>query len=592
MFFYKRISQIIAPILSELPYFLFSFFLLTPLTIADVKGQILSLSWDEEWYAIFRYLCVVLLYCYASSAVIYLFKGKIESIVKALLYVIPIGLYIVYKFLSLNFNTILNPQYLLVAGETNTKESLEFLGTFLFTKNGAVLVAYIVAILAGIVLFERYKKTFQSKVTNWLLAFVLVLLICGIIPSGKMLYDLQKAQTVYDVESWHFAYNGFPMDLLTNLLYCMKSIGVAKTEVEIAVNGVERLQKEKIALASDDSLNLILVTGESFIKHHSSLYGYNLPTNPRLTDEKSKGNLFVFNDVVSPYNLTSYVLRNMFFTNSISYNEKWYKKVFLPALFKKSGYRVYFWDNQKDDNPATAYAFSLNALFYNSIVSKYSYTEVNKNAFQYDKELIDDFYRNDIHTSNNLILFHLMGQHLNAAQRYPHEEQYSPFNKEDIKRKEEWLDDTKREAIAHYDNATYYNDYVLSQIIEKEKANNTVLIYLSDHGEEIYDYRDSEGRKEGLPDETGMRNFLKYQNDIPFMIWCSPKYQSRHPDIIEKVRHSIDRPFSIDNLPHLLLGLGGIKTKYYQPQRDLISAKYKCNKRIVYDEIDYDKLIR
>lgn len=47
--------------------------------------------------------------------------------------------------------------------------------------------------------------------------------------------------------------------------------------------------------------------------------------------------------------------------------------------------------------------------------------------------------------------------------------------------------------IAEYDNATLYNDYVLK----------ILLIYLeikygsplfSDHGEEIYDYRDSYGR--------------------------------------------------------------------------------------------------
>ena len=32
-----------------------------------------------------------------------------------------------------------------------------------------------------------------------------------------------------------------------------------------------------------DNLNLILVIGESFSKYHSSLYGYEHKTNPKLT---------------------------------------------------------------------------------------------------------------------------------------------------------------------------------------------------------------------------------------------------------------------------------------------------------------------
>lgn len=587
-----KISFITAPIISELPYFLFSFFLLTPLTIADVKGLLLSFCWNEEWLDIYRYICVVLIFSYVTSLVIYILRGWKQKIVKCLLYIFSIGLFAIYKFLSLNFDTILNPQYLLVAGETNTKESLEFLSTFLCSNNGLILFIYIIVIITSIIILEKYKRHLQKKFTKCVLTIVVLIILCGIIPSGKMLYDLSKVQTVYDIENWHVYYNGFPMDLLTNLFYCAKSVNVSSDEVEIATKGVEKLQKEKTPIVRDDSLNIILVVGESFIKYHSNLYGYPLSTNPRLKEEQDKNNLFVFTDVVSPYNLTSYVLRNMFFTNSISKNEKWYNKVYFPQLFKKAGYKVYFWDNQKGDDPATAYAFSLNALFYNSTISKYSYTEVNNSAFQYDGELIDDFYKKSHPTGNNLIIFHLMGQHLNAAQRYPHKEPFTLFDKNTTKREDAWLNDEKKEAIAHYDNATYYNDYVLSQIIEQEKGNNTIIVYLSDHGEEIYDYRDSEGRKGGLPNPAGMKSFLKYQNDIPFMIWCSPKYQSKHSETVNCIKSSINKPYSIDNLPHLILGLGNINTRNYSPTRNLISPQYKFAKRVVYDNLDYDKLIK
>ena len=61
-------------------------------------------------------------------------------------------------------------------------------------------------------------------------------------------------------------------------------------------------------------------------------------------------------------------------------------------------------------------------------------------------------------------------------------------------RKESWLTEEMRDDIAHYDNATRYNDHVLEQIIRLYEGQRTVVVYLSDHGEEVYDYRASSGR--------------------------------------------------------------------------------------------------
>lgn len=47
--------------------------------------------------------------------------------------------------------------------------------------------------------------------------------------------------------------------------------------------------------------NIIVVIGESYNRHHSSLYGYGLDTNPLLS--KREG-LLAFSDVISPINGT------------------------------------------------------------------------------------------------------------------------------------------------------------------------------------------------------------------------------------------------------------------------------------------------
>lgn len=49
--------------------------------------------------------------------------------------------------------------------------------------------------------------------------------------------------------------------------------------------------------------------------------------------------------------------------------------------------------------------------------------------------------------------------------------------------------------------------------------------------------------------------------DIPFIVYCTPKYVEEHPDIVNRIEASVDNPFMTDDLPHLLFDLAGIHTK-------------------------------
>ena len=60
-------------------------------------------------------------------------------------------------------------------------------------------------------------------------------------------------------------------------------------------------------------------------------------------------------------------------------------------------------------------------------------------------------------------------------------------------------------------------------------------------------------------------------------------------DVVYRIETSVNRPFTSDNLCHLLFDIGSIKTVYRKSDRDLISPTYKCRKRIVNDSYDYDK---
>ena len=178
-----------------------------------------------------------------------------------------------------------------------------------------------------------------------------------------------------------------------------------------------------------------------------------------------------------------------------------------------------------------------------------------------------------------------MGQHLLAPDRYPHKKKFSLFSNSVSSK---FLNASEKGYICHYDNATLYNDYVLDRIIEIFKNTNSILVYFSDHGEEVYDYRHVCGRTHELKKN---RYIMKYQYEIPFIIWCSNKYKQQNNDIVGMIRKSVNRPYMTDNVSHLLFTIARIHTLYYNPACDILSPHYKCKSRIVQDHYNYDKII-
>ena len=134
-------------------------------------------------------------------------------------------------------------------------------------------------------------------------------------------------------------------------------------------------------------------------------------------------------------------------------------------------------------------------------------------------------------------------------------------------------------SIPHYRNAkknpniyTLYNDYVLKNIIDLFRDKNTVVLYFSDHGEEIYDYRDSYGR---VVFDDNMKNLgYKYQYEVPFMIWCSDKYKKKYPAIINNIKKALHRSCRTDEICNVVFHISQLNTPYYRDKYDLLSPSF------------------
>jgi heptose-I-phosphate ethanolaminephosphotransferase len=87
-------------------------------------------------------------------------------------------------------------------------------------------------------------------------------------------------------------------------------------------------------------------------------------------------------------------------------------------------------------------------------------------------------------------------------------------------------------------------------------------------------------------------NKLKYQYEVPFMIWCSETYKEKYPEQVENIKNAVNRPFLSDNICNMLFNVANIETPYYRDSLDLISPNYKSKKRVlnhkyVYEDIRY-----
>lgn len=589
----KLFKTIITPIINQLPLCVFMYLLWGMNLFVSLFGPLYA--YDPKVFIVNLVLepCVFL---FGFLAFMYLFAFLTDFInkkwFKVFIYAVIILLAGIKWLLYNTFGIDITPTTLVLLAETNKNEAIEFIETFVLTKSYLYLIILLPAIICFIFICEKFYShhrfdIFKEKLKSsyWVRFFVLAVLMYScynVCANGIVMSNCPNTDELSKLELDTSIKNP-----LTEIVYSFYGIYLMNHEESSFENRINNFKANNVSCSQKDSLNIILVIGESYIKHHSSLYGYYLNTNPMLSKEQDAGNLFVFNDVITPYSSTSITVKNVLCTNSLSDGEKWNNSLFFPQLFKAAGYDVFFWDNQKYWGDNSNFAFALNSFLYNKLLVSNVYNQVNKKAYPFDEDIVKSFGDVKLTAKRNLVIFHLLGQHIAFKERFPNNEDYIYFTKDSIIRNEQWMTDYKKQRIADYDNATRYNDYVILQIINLFRDKKSIVVYFSDHGEEVYDYRNSSGRK-----SDGMsRGQLKYQFEVPLMLWFSDSYRNDNPDVMKQVKDALNRPFMIDNLCQLLFHLGDIKTKSYHSERDLISPNFKPRKRIVLDQYDYDGIM-
>ena len=296
--------------------------------------------------------------------------------------------------------------------ETNTNETTDFFRAYLMGYRSVISYLIIVAMIVYIVCSEKlFFPIVINKKAKLFLSLICLYMFQRSLSPIRTFSNLFLCKNLMEAELWYLSYP-VNTNTISDFVYSTFVMHLSGKEIR---NAIQKTISVTEKLETTKDTNIILVIGESFSKYHSSLYGkssYGGVTNPRLQKKVDEGKLFVFNNVISPFNLTSFVVRNLFSVNSIMNHENWTDYPAFPILFKNAGYQVFFWDNQRTFGKADVSDFSISSYLFSSQIAEVSYTAYNQKVFPYDGELIEDFFKHvNIHGKKNLIIFHLMGQH-------------------------------------------------------------------------------------------------------------------------------------------------------------------------------------
>jgi len=586
----------IKPVTHQLPLFITIILVLgTDELLQNIHGKIVTpvaqTPWPTYTEIILRF-GFIFLQAYVITALVNLVKRKWF---KVCVYIYIIGLLLVKLFLRYNFHAEIGPLILQLVADTNASETSEFLATYAFSP--ASLKAYgIVAVsLIAIVVGEWLSKRVARLLSSRLLAPVIALLTFACLGAG--IYEcgafksLFESKSVADAYFWQRLGVNRPKDVHSKLIFSSVISSLVVEEIDKAQKTALEFKDKPVVATCDSTLNIVVIVGESFIKFHSALYGYPLPTSPRLVHEKEIGNLFVFSDFCSSYNSTNESLKGTFSMSTEPGNNDWFNFPTFFQVFKQAGFDVQFWDNQLNYEQFMPFTFVLNSFLYDPQMLPLMYSQRNERSFDYDGDIVNDFVKKATcdPTKRNLTVFHLIGQHVRYEDRYPHTAEFEYFTADSIKRNDSYLTPTSKRTIAQYDNATRYNDWIIGQIINYFADRNAVLFYFADHGEEVYDFHDYQGR-DHVANPSPMT--VKYQFSVPMMVWTSPIYRQQHPTETAEIQAAVDRPGSLDGLSQMLLHVAGIK-ELYEPTRDILSADYQPRPRLLPAiNISYDDAIK
>jgi heptose-I-phosphate ethanolaminephosphotransferase len=314
----------------------------------------------------------------------------------------------------------------------------------------------------------------------------------------------------------------------------------------------------------------VLIIGESTSRHHFGIYNYYRNTTPLLG---KRSDINTFTDVVSSNTSTIECLSRCLTMKNETDNLHDFSCVHILDVAKQCGFNTYWLSNQARDgilhNSITVAASRANTVYFAA-------TDTGIAAPKYDQILLPKLQAAlQDSTKNKLIILHLIGTHFQYKNRYP--AAFNMFGIDDqLKNNFPYANNsTKLQTINEYDNSVAYNDYLIDSIFNLlQNYNNTSAIYFSDHGEELYDYRNFLGHT-----PQGGNPWL---HDVPFITW----------HVADSLLINKNKPYQLNRFFYTLCDWMQIASKQNNQQESLFSNSYTPKPRTLSNGTAYTPILK
>ena len=513
-------------------------------------------TWDIFRYFLTNALKVAFLVVILNLLISLIRPEVISTFLKILLTILSFSLFVVDVFCLYQYHTLLNYGILEILLATNPNEAAEFIEMYVLR----LPILYLLLLIL-IATFGTYKIVGEFILKNPKVVAI-IFIISAIISLSSLVKNLE---------------NFISASLSIN------RVALMLPKVFDDLNSYQELSQKaehKVALTKDESdiPLVVFIVGESTGRNHMQIYGYNLPTTPHFVERANNDEIYIFNDIVSPNSHTMPVLLKLFTFYRNGAPGEWFEYINLFSILRAANYHTEWVSNQESSgifgNVGKLYAKSCDISKFTVI--RDTMDDRNTDGFYSDELLLplfDESLSKDY--KKCFYVLHMLGTHGKYSQRYPKD--FSKFSAED----ESGANEEIKQTRAEYDNAVLFNDHVVNEIIKRLESKNAIVIYISDHGDDVYDERDFAGHEEA--------NGSRFMIEIPMIIWTSKQFKVAYPELEKNFNDSLNKPFMTDDMIHLILDILKIETEDYDPVKSLINDNYDESRERVYSGHVYDK---
>ncbi|MDR1372381.1 MAG: phosphoethanolamine transferase [Dysgonamonadaceae bacterium] len=478
-------------------------------------------------------------------------KGKAEKLFLSILFILSLAPNLtVWSYLDIGRVCIKLDMFWVIFA-TDRSESKEFFQHFITWK---IVLTGVLYTAAGLILIVRQNSLKALRIKRHRMMFcipVAIVMSCiafqytvQAIPT----FDLYKSRIIYERQ---------------NRIFHSKWIERQEQNIDV-----------KCCLNDTEPHTFVIVIGESASAAHQSLYGYHRKTTPLLDSIKEDLNIYT-QVVTSATHTAGSLLRALTFA-TYENPDAYMDRPDVVNLLNSAGFNTRWITNQP--------VLDKIGGFY-GIAAKEAQTLTDLSRFQKDDgevlPYIQEIVEDTVDTGNRIIFVHLLGNHHSYKSRYPENWKRFDHNKSNDIYTQFAFDEYRKRIIDEYDNSILYGDFVLFSIIQQMKKISTpaCLLFFSDHGEEIYDFRDFRGHSVGNPSY--------FQARIPFLFWSNDEYRQEMKDL------TIDtaRVYSTEELIHSISDLCGLKHEFFKPEHSIFSKNYKKPEQILVSGRNYEDVM-